>query len=80
MSDREKKRRNTHCSFCGKGQDQVSRLVAGPGVYICDACVGLCNEILAESGPRPDPPACQPPADRGRRRWLPNVFRAAPAR
>ncbi len=37
-----------HCSFCGKEQDQVKRLVAGPGVYICDECIELCNEIIAE--------------------------------
>lgn len=36
------------CSFCGKNQDQVKKLIAGPGVYICDECVGLCNEILDE--------------------------------
>ena len=36
------------CSFCGKGQDQVRKLIAGPGVYICDECIELCNEILAE--------------------------------
>jgi len=36
------------CSFCGKYQDQVKRLIAGPGVYICDECIELCNEILAE--------------------------------
>ncbi len=36
------------CSFCGKFQDQVKRLVAGPGVYICDECVELCNEIIEE--------------------------------
>ena len=36
------------CSFCGKGQKQVKKLVAGPGVYICDECIDLCNEILAE--------------------------------
>ncbi|MFO7941041.1 MAG: ATP-dependent protease ATP-binding subunit ClpX [Bacillota bacterium] len=36
------------CSFCGKHQDQVRRLVAGPGVYICDECIGLCNEIILE--------------------------------
>ena len=34
------------CSFCGKSQDQVKKLIAGPGVYICDECVDLCNEIL----------------------------------
>ena len=43
-TDREK----LHCSFCGKEQDAVKRLVAGPGVYICDECIELCNEIIAE--------------------------------
>ncbi|RMG00030.1 MAG: ATP-dependent Clp protease ATP-binding subunit ClpX, partial [Nitrospirae bacterium] len=37
-----------HCSFCGKNQVEVKKLIAGPSVYICDECVGLCNEILAE--------------------------------
>ncbi len=38
-----------HCSFCGKNQDQVKRLIAGPGaVYICDECVELCQEIISE--------------------------------
>ncbi|MDR3288847.1 MAG: ATP-dependent Clp protease ATP-binding subunit ClpX [Peptococcaceae bacterium] len=36
------------CSFCGKTQDQVKKLVAGPGVYICDECIELCNEIIDE--------------------------------
>ncbi len=36
------------CSFCGKPQDQVRRLIAGPGVFICDECVQLCNDILAD--------------------------------
>lgn len=36
------------CSFCGKSQEQVRKLVAGPGVYICDECVELCNEIVEE--------------------------------
>lgn len=40
------------CSFCGKDQDQVKRMIAGPNVYICDECVHLCKEILAdEFGP-----------------------------
>jgi ATP-dependent Clp protease ATP-binding subunit ClpX len=46
------------CSFCGKSQKQVKRLIAGPGVYICDECIDLCNEIVeeedfAESGKTP---------------------------
>lgn len=36
------------CSFCGKSQKQVKKLIAGPGVYICDECIDLCNEILEE--------------------------------
>ena len=36
------------CSFCGKTQEQVKRLVAGPGVYICDECIELCSEIIEE--------------------------------
>lgn len=36
------------CSFCGKSQDQVRKLVAGPGVYICDECIELCNDIVEE--------------------------------
>jgi len=36
-----------HCSFCRKHQDEVDKLIAGPGIYICDACVGACNRILA---------------------------------
>ena len=36
------------CSFCGKLQEQVQKLVAGPGVYICDECIELCNEIIEE--------------------------------
>ncbi len=46
------------CSFCGKDNTQVTRLIAGPGVHICDECVGLCDEILAEyagAGPSPAP-------------------------
>ena len=42
-----KKRVNPiRCSFCGRGQDEVSRLVSGPSVYICSECVKLCNDIL----------------------------------
>jgi ATP-dependent Clp protease ATP-binding subunit ClpX len=57
------------CSFCGKSQEQVRKLIAGPGVYICDECVDLCIEILDEEliehnttsaatpqAPRPEPP------------------------
>ena len=36
------------CSFCGKSQEQVKRLIAGPGVYICDECIDLCSEIITD--------------------------------
>ena len=36
------------CSFCAKSQKQVKKLIAGPGVYICDECIDLCNEIIDE--------------------------------
>jgi ATP-dependent Clp protease ATP-binding subunit ClpX len=52
------------CSFCGKSQEKVRKLIAGPGVYICDECVELCNEILdeelMESGMAPAPNRQEP--------------------
>ena len=42
------------CSFCGKSQKQVKKLIAGPGVYICDECIDLCNEIIEEELSEPD--------------------------
>ena len=37
-----------HCSFCGKNQNEVAKLIAGPSVFICDECVDLCNEIISD--------------------------------
>ncbi len=48
MAKQLKPDENLRCSFCGKSRDQVRKLIAGPTVYICDECVGLCNEIMAE--------------------------------
>jgi ATP-dependent Clp protease ATP-binding subunit ClpX len=48
------------CSFCGKSQEQVRKLIAGPGVYICDECVELCNEILDEELLRSSPQSYSP--------------------
>ena len=49
MANQRPPRGQYHCSFCGKSQDQVRRLIAGPGaVYICDECVDLCREIIDE--------------------------------
>jgi ATP-dependent Clp protease ATP-binding subunit ClpX len=42
------------CSFCGKNQNEVRRLIAGPSVYICDECVDLCNDIITEESEVPD--------------------------
>ena len=41
------------CSFCGRGQRQVNKLVAGPGVYICDNCIDLCCELMDDMGVPP---------------------------
>ena len=42
------------CSFCGKNQREVRKLIAGPTVYICDECIGLCNDIIAEEIEAPE--------------------------
>ncbi len=39
---------NLFCSFCGKNQSEVRKLIAGPAVYICDECIQLCSEIIEE--------------------------------
>ncbi|WP_206811019.1 ATP-dependent Clp protease ATP-binding subunit ClpX [Paradesulfitobacterium ferrireducens] len=48
MAKYSEEKNQLKCSFCGKTQDQVKKLVAGPGVYICDECIELCNEIIEE--------------------------------
>src|SRR5690625_222698 len=48
MSKYNEEKGQLKCSFCGKAQDQVRKLVAGPGVYICDECTELCTEIVDE--------------------------------
>jgi hypothetical protein len=40
-----------HCSFCGKSESQVARLIAGSAVFICDACVNICSDILSKADP-----------------------------
>lgn len=52
MSKLEEEKVKLRCSFCGKTQQEVRKLIAGPGVYICDECVELCNEILKEDSRR----------------------------
>jgi ATP-dependent Clp protease ATP-binding subunit ClpX len=46
---------NLCCSFCGKSQKEVKKLIAGPTVYICDECIALCNDIIAEEGEKDEP-------------------------
>ena len=49
MAKNEEKNTGTvKCSFCGKSQDEVNRIIAGPGVYICNECIELCQEIIDE--------------------------------
>jgi ATP-dependent Clp protease ATP-binding subunit ClpX len=48
---------NLSCSFCGKSQKEVKKLIAGPTVYICDECIGLCNDIIAEEVEKEEPTA-----------------------
>ncbi|MFF4779184.1 ClpX C4-type zinc finger protein [Microtetraspora fusca] len=52
-----------HCSFCAKSKTDVDKVVAGPGVYICNECVGLCNAVLAAPA-EPEPVAEIPWPDR----------------
>ena len=40
--------KNVRCSFCGKPQESVKKIIAGPGVYICDECIALCNGIMED--------------------------------
>ena len=48
MASKESSTDPLKCSFCGKSQKQVIKLIAGPGVYICDECIELCVEIIEE--------------------------------
>ena len=48
MAVKEEGNDNLFCSFCGKNQKEVTKLIAGPAVYICDECIELCNEIVDE--------------------------------
>lgn len=52
MNKRETTSGLLRCSFCGKSQNEVKKLIAGPGVYICDECIELCNDIIAEERER----------------------------
>lgn len=66
------------CSFCGKSENQVRKLVHGPGVFICDQCVELCNEVVhAQAPPEPEPPVRRPSSRRqSLSGWFRNLFQA----
>ncbi|MBU3713096.1 MAG: ATP-dependent Clp protease ATP-binding subunit ClpX, partial [Limnohabitans sp.] len=46
--------KNLYCSFCGKSQHEVKKLIAGPSVFICDECIDLCNDIIRDELPATD--------------------------
>ena len=48
MTNKKDDNDNLFCSFCGKSQKEVNKLIAGPAVYICDECIQLCSEIIEE--------------------------------
>ena len=50
------------CSFCAKASSDVEKVIAGPGVYICNECVGLCNEVLRAEQQEPHKPDARPTA------------------
>ena len=66
-SGRDKNEKDLVCSFCGKHQDEVERMIIGPGVNICSECIGLCHDLLSDKPERPSgvqvravPAACRP--------------------
>src|SRR5690606_15596757 len=48
MSEKTNDEKLSYCSFCGKSQREVRKLIAGPSVFICDECIDLCNDIIRE--------------------------------
>ena len=60
-SGRDKNEKDLVCSFCGKHQDEVERMIIGPGVNICSECIGLCHDLLSD---KPDQPKSARPAPR----------------
>src|SRR6201998_1493083 len=57
MADKGSADKLLYCSFCGKSQHEVKKLIAGPSVYICDECIELCNDIIAEEYDSSDLPS-----------------------
>ena len=52
-SGRDKNEKDLVCSFCGKHQDEVERMIIGPGVNICSECIGLCYDLLSDKPEHP---------------------------
>ena len=52
-SGKDKNEKDLVCSFCGKHQDEVERMIIGPGVNICSECIGLCHDLLSDDPDRP---------------------------
>jgi hypothetical protein len=65
------------CSFCGKRKDQVRKLIAGPGVFICNRCVELCNEVLSDDAHAAPGAAvyCSSARRTGVSSWFRNLFK-----
>ncbi|MFJ6213370.1 ClpX C4-type zinc finger protein [Streptomyces sp. NPDC092296] len=62
-----------HCSFCLKAEADVAKLISGPGVYICDACVGACNDLLGAAAGAPEIPAWEDMPDEQILQRLPRI-------
>ena len=67
MAKKRRRSKLLYCSFCGKSQHEVRKLIAGPSVFICDECVDLCNDIireeLQENAPDPAATSCRSPQE-----------------
>lgn len=68
-SDAEQSSDLVRCSFCGKTQKQVGKLIAGPGVYVCNECIQLCVDIMEEEGIESTEAAEVPPLTEDQLRW-----------
>ncbi|GGP24679.1 ATP-dependent Clp protease ATP-binding subunit ClpX [Silvimonas amylolytica] len=78
MTDKPKdksKEKLLYCSFCGKSQHEVTKLIAGPQVFICNECIELCNDILTEEGTAQIGAAVEPQTPTGKRLPLPTEIR-----
>lgn len=68
-----KKDDTLRCSFCGKSQDEVKKLIAGPSVHICNDCIDICNEIIADDRQASEPATADAPSAETKREDAPSV-------